>query len=308
MPTWKEQRKQKRGRTKARVARRRLPGVPPAENAIWPEQYRGERWKPVYEILFAGRCQLCAYSCPVPKSRQTMDKWHCQTRLLLCTNHPGSPGELREVLPIDTCRNFKAKCWQPLRRKPAQNQFIPAADESDPTVRCIPLGHGLFATIDAADYEELSRYRWHAFRYSGTVYAVCHAKGRTVYMHRMLMRPHRGHVVDHTDGNGLNNRRCNLRVCTPRQNRANARPRGGSSRFVGAYRKRDKWVAGITSRGKYYHAGQFDDEVEAARARDRKAYELHGPYAYLNRPEDLARWLRGKDAVILLARTSGMRQ
>jgi hypothetical protein len=277
---------QKKRQARRRLTRTQIPGVPPGENAIWPEQYRGKRWKPIYGLLFAGKCQLCAYSCPLPKSRQVMDKWHGQTRLLLCTNHPAGPGELREVLPIETCRNFKAKSWQPARSKPAQRQPVVTADECDPTVRRIPLGHGLFATVDASDYEMLSKYKWSVFHYAGRVYAVCHTKGKTVYMHRMLMRPRKGYVVDHIDGNGLNNRRCNLRVCTPRQNRANARPRAGTSRFVGVYRKRGKWVGGITSRGKYYYVGQFDDEVEAAKARDRKAYELHGEYAYLNFPED----------------------
>lgn len=105
-------------------------------------------------------------------------------------------------------------------------------------------------------------------------------------MHRMIMRPRRGQLVDHIDGNGLNNRRCNLRVCNYQQNAANTGPRGGTSRFVGVRRRGDKWEAGVQCRGKYYHLGTFATEIEAAKARDRKAYELWGPYAYLNFPED----------------------
>jgi hypothetical protein len=55
---------------------------------------------------------------------------------------------------------------------------------------------------------------------------------------------------------------------------------------VGVYRRKNKWLAGLQYGGKYYHLGLFDDEVEAAKARDRKAYELLGAYAYLNFPED----------------------
>jgi hypothetical protein len=84
----------------------------------------------------------------------------------------------------------------------------------------------------------------------------------------------------------LNNRRCNLRVCTAAQNRANSRPCGGASGFVGVYPKGNKWRASITCRGEFYYLGLFDDPVAAAKARDRKAYELNGPYAYLNFPED----------------------
>jgi len=130
---------------------------------------------------------------------------------------------------------------------------------------------------------------WLASPHGRTVYASCCTGGRVVYMHRMIMRPRQGYVVDHIDGNGLNNRRCNLRVCTRRQNQANQGPRGGSSRFVGVYRHKNKWEAGIRCRGKRYYLGLFDDEVEAAKARDRKAYELHGAHAYLNFPEDYRR-------------------
>ena len=278
----------KKGGGEARSGRRQRLKVPPADSTVWPEQYRGKRWKSVYAILFAGRCQLCAYSCALPKSRQLMDKFQSNTRLLLCTNHPDSNGELREVLPLDTCRNFKPKRWQPCRAKRVEDQAAMMGPESDPSVRRIPLGHGLFATVDADDYEELSKYKWYASRPGRIVYAVCRTRGRMVYMHRMIMRPGRGYVVDHIDGNGLNNRRCNLRVCTRRQNQGNQKPRAGTSGFVGVSRQQDKWVARIQCRGKQHHLGSFDDEVEAAKARDRKAYELLGEYAYLNLPEDFA--------------------
>jgi hypothetical protein len=275
-----------RAEVRAKKGRRRPPKVPPPDSKVWPEQYRGKRWKSVYAILFAGKCQLCAYSCALPKSRQLMDKFHGMARLLLCTNHPDGNGELREVLPIETCPNFRPKRWQPRRAKRAGDAAALMGPESDPSVRRIPLGNGLFASVDADDYEELSKYKWYASRPGRTVYAICRTKGRVVYMHRMIMRPRRGYVVDHIDGNGLNNRRCNLRVCTRRQNQGNQKPRGGTSRFVGVSRWHDKWVARIQHRGKQYVLGTFDDEVEAVKARDRKAYELLGEFAHLNFPED----------------------
>ena len=268
--------------------KRRLANVPPPESDIWPEEYRGKRWKRAYALLFAGKCLLCQYRCQQPQSRRILDKWAGLTTCLLCTNHPRSPGELREMLPTETCRNFQAKRWKTSAAEQAQGDPpSPAApSESGPEVRRIPLGHNLFALVDAADYEELSKYTWHLSRHGRRAYVSRQKGGKAVYMHREIMHPPEGYVVDHIDHNPLNHRRCNLRVCTRQQNQANMGPRGGSSRFVGVTRRGNRWQAEITVHRKHIYIGLFGDEVEAAKARDRKAYELHGPYAYLNFPED----------------------
>ena len=275
---------------------------------MWPEEYRGENWKPAYAFLFEGKCQLCAHSSPLPKSRQLMDKFQGNTRLLQCTNHPASRGGIEEVLPIDTCRNFKAKCWKLPVAKPEEKPRLPTIRKPRRKVERIPLGDGLFALVDAADYKQISKYRWYATRRGSNTYAMCFKNGRPAYMHRMIMRPRRGYIVDHKDGNGLNNCRDNLRVCTRRQNQANRRSRHGSSRFVGVYRHKDKWVAEIRSHGRYFYLGLFDDEVEAAKARDRKAWELNGEFAYLNFPEDFAGKRRRKGTAKRGAGSTGRRR
>jgi hypothetical protein len=279
----------KRVQTAGLVASKQPRHLPPPESELWPEYCRGKLWDWRIARFFVGRCQLCAYSCPASTWRRRLDKLGNLPTFLLCTNHPDSPGELREVLPTEMCRNFKTKCWKRPRPRPAQDLPYPTTCGSGRGVGRIAVGQGLFTTVDAADYKRLSKYKWRVGRRGRNVYAACRVKGKVVWMHRLIMRPRKGYVVDHIDGNGLNNRRCNLRVCTHQQNLANRRSWGGSSRFVGVYRKRNKWVAGITYRGEYFYLGIFEDEVEAARARDRKAYELHGPYAYLNFPEDFRR-------------------
>lgn len=268
--------------------------VPPPESEVWPEQCRGKRWRPCHAQRFMGRCQLCAYSCPLPKLHQLLDAYFGVGRMILCVNHPQDPGVLHEVLPTGRCRNFKPMPWKTPRRQRERDLRRPSASASGPGVRQIPLGRGLFATVDARDYKKLCQYKWYAIRGVSTVYAMCRINGRTVYMHRMIMRPRRGYVVDHKDGNGLNNRRCNLRECTARQNHANRGPRGGSSKFVGVFRVGKKWEARLVYRGKYHGLGRFDDPVAAAKARDRKAVEVNGPYAYLNFPED---WRFDKNGV-----------
>jgi hypothetical protein len=266
--------------------------VPPPESELWPEFCRGERWRPIFAYLLAGKCQLCAYSCPQPRASRLLGKCAGLPTLLVCTNHPNSAGELRDVLPTETCRNFKAKCWWADRLRKANAKIRPnppALPTHKKGVRRILLSQGLFATVDAADYEKLSKYKWYVVKRGSKVYATRRKGKRYMYMHREIMRPPRSYVVDHIDGNGLNNCRSNLRVCTARQNQANRGPRGGSSRFVGVHRHGNKWEASIRYRGELLYLGRFDDEVEAAKARDRKAYELHGEYAYLNFPEDFRR-------------------
>ena len=75
--------------------------MPPPESDAWPEPYRGANWRPTYAFIFAGKCQLCAHSCPLSKSRQLRDKWTGTTRLLQCTNHPACPGEIEAAKARD---------------------------------------------------------------------------------------------------------------------------------------------------------------------------------------------------------------
>jgi hypothetical protein len=106
------------------------------------------------------------------------------------------------------------------------------------------------------------------------------------------MKASKGVVVDHIDHNTLSNRRCNLRLVTSEQNYANMGPHSGKSGYVGVYPRGRKFEAGITWQGEHFYLGRYDDPVEAAKARDRKAYELHGKHAYLNILQDFQRGQR----------------
>lgn len=93
-------------------------------------------------------------------------------------------------------------------------------------------------------------------------------------------------IVDHVNGNGLDNRRANLRLATARQNGCNrCSARGSSSRYLGVYldAARGKWRAKAKAAdGKYIHLGRFDSEADAARAYNAAALKLHGAFARLN--------------------------
>lgn len=94
----------------------------------------------------------------------------------------------------------------------------------------IPLSSGLYALIDNDLWAELSQYRWQAGNTSKPGndprwYAMRKEGGVTVYLHRAVACPPAGLVVDHIDGDTLDNRRSNLRVVTHRENCNNRRKR-----------------------------------------------------------------------------------
>ncbi len=108
-------------------------------------------------------------------------------------------------------------------------------------------------------------------------------------MHRQIMNPPKGMVVDHKNRNGLDNTRDNLRIGTYNQNNCNRRPRGKTSQYKGVSydKRRNKWKATAWKDGRSFTIGRYDDEIEAARAADRKNYEFNGEFAYLNFPEEI---------------------
>jgi hypothetical protein len=188
-------------------------------------------------------------------------------------------GNDRAVEGGDCCRSFRAKRGPVVRLEPPE----PPNDK----IKHIPLTKGKFAIVDAADYPALSKYKWFAQEVAGGFYAARHEAGKTILMHRQIMQPPPGMVVDHIDGNRANNSRVNLRVCTQRHNVCNSRPHGGRSGFKGVTPHRDKWDSKFSYRGETYRAGVFDDPVEAARARDLLAVDVLGEYAWLNLPEEI---------------------
>lgn len=203
--------------------------------------------------------------------------------LLACISHPDAPGQMREVSHTGSCRNFRRRYRPPVRREPPE----PPNDE----IRYIALTKGRFAIIDAADYEWLSQYKWRASHNTGKWYAATTIKNKNVLMHRLIMDPPEGMVVDHVNRNGLDNRHGNLRICTPQQNNYNCRRARGTSKYKGVSFEKitGRWRASIVYRGERFNLGAYDSEEEAARAYDHKAIELFGEFAYLNFPEEHGR-------------------
>lgn len=152
----------------------------------------------------------------------------------------------------------------------------------------VKLSRGLVTIIDAEDFEMVSQHKWFAMRSGSIDYAVrAHGK-KKILLHRVLLNAPDGMHVDHRNHDGLDNRRVNLRVCTPAENSRNSRKQKGcSSEFKGVAKHKDgrakPWVAIIWVDGKK-HTRCFTTELAAAQSYDEMALEYHGKFAGLNFP------------------------
>lgn len=150
----------------------------------------------------------------------------------------------------------------------------------------IPLTRGLIALVDAEDAELVGAFQWHIHESTnGLLYARRETRPRGgQLMHSLILAA--ASLVDHRNGNGLDNRRANLRAATASENMRNRRKLHGRSDFKGvSWCERDEcWRARITVDGDQIHLGRFPDQQSAALAYDAAARTHFGEFAALNFP------------------------
>ena len=146
-------------------------------------------------------------------------------------------------------------------------------------MRKIPLTRGMYALVDAQDYERLAEINWRAqSTVDGRFYAATSVwdgeKNNCVYMHRLILGARKGEHTDHSDHKTLNNQRKNITIVTRSQNMRNQRRRSDNTSGVTgvSFNTRKKvWAVQICRR----HVGSFADKVAAIRARkNAEAYRL----------------------------------
>jgi hypothetical protein len=149
----------------------------------------------------------------------------------------------------------------------------------------------LVALIDADDFERVSKIRWYPQPVSGSIYAMAtscyYIPKHHKRLHAFIMKAEPGQIIDHINGDTLDNRKANLRFVSAAENARNARRPtsvGKTSKFKGVYwdERRQRWVAGITCDGVQSHLGVFSEEADAARAYDEAAIRLFGAFARTN--------------------------
>lgn len=154
--------------------------------------------------------------------------------------------------------------------------------------KALRLRGGASTMLDDTDYDRAKDFRWHKTT-NGYVAGFVMEQGvrRRVYLHRWLLEAQPGQIVDHIDGNKLNNRRSNLRLVTRSQNQANRRHnRNSRSRYKGVtwHKRRGMWMARIQVRGRRITIGYFVDPLQAAYEYDAFARTFFGEYARVNFP------------------------
>ncbi len=150
----------------------------------------------------------------------------------------------------------------------------------------IPLTQGKHALVDDKDFGVLSRLKW----YFNSGYAVRWGgykgdKRFRLRMARIILKAKKGEICDHINGNTIDNRRSNLRICRQSENMRNRKKNKNSTSGIKGVtwdKESKSWRAQIQVNGKKVNVGRFKNLKDATRAHKKVAKKVHGKFARFN--------------------------
>lgn len=146
----------------------------------------------------------------------------------------------------------------------------------------VNLDKGYVAVIDDDDLGVFEGHSWrgHGLGFNNQVYMVAYLKGKSIYFHRLVMRAGKGDIIDHVDGNPLNNRKSNLRVVSASSNIRNGVFKSDAEDMRNIYKCRSRWRVFFSHHRKpKINIGYFATVKEARAARNEAALRLYGSSA-----------------------------
>lgn len=148
----------------------------------------------------------------------------------------------------------------------------------------IVLTRGYKAFVDDDDFARVSQYKWGVdVNRNGYVWVRRYVKKKAVPLSKFILNVWDKEVlVDHVSRDSLDNRKCNLRICTLQQNNQNRKYKNTASGFKGVCRSRKIWKAYGYLEGKYIYLGSFKNSIIAAKSYDSWAKDVLGKFAVYN--------------------------
>lgn len=148
----------------------------------------------------------------------------------------------------------------------------------------IKLNKGFITQVDDEDFDYLNQWRWHYNKFSVKRTIRLGKTFKCIIMSRLLLNVNDSSLmIDHIDGNPLNNSKINLRICSHNDNIKNlSKHKDNTSGYKGVTKRRNKWRARICVNRKHISLGCFLTKEEAARAYNEAAIIYFGEFARLN--------------------------